>query len=300
MHTFFEPVLVNKSNWESVKANLKKHPIRQSIFSQLESDIRVHSLSLKYVWAGEETYTINQKEHRLGNHYFVLVNHQHDCTVRIRQGTVSRGLCIDIEEQLFAEALQHLAQPNELDADKAAIARFFGTAELFSQSTLAPGTLQASLQHIVHQKEMIYTREFIVLLTQQIIESQSALIGHYNRLHTAKLSTKKELYHRLHKAKSLLAENPSQQNVMRQIAREVCLSEFRFYHLFRQTFGLTAHQFQHRCLMQKAVALRPAHASWTAVADLLGYPDLATFSKVFKKMYGVSPKEYERGGGGCV
>lgn len=294
MHTFIEPILVDKSNWARVQADIKNHPIRQSKFSHLESGIHVHSISFKYVWEGKETYVINQKEHHLTNHQFVVVNHQNECTVRIGQQAFSQGICIDVEEHLLAEALQYMAQPNELDTDNAAIARFFGTAELFSQGTTAPASLKAILQNIANKKDIIYTKEFIILLTQEIIQSQTELIKQYNRLKTAKLSTKKELYHRLAKAKNLLADNPTQQSVMRQIAQEVCLSEFRFHHLFKQTFGLTAHQFQHQCLMQKALTLHQDHSSWTAVADALGYPDLPTFSKVFKKMYGVSPKYYER------
>lgn len=292
MHTFFKSILVDKSNWARIQADIKNHPIRQSKFSHLESDIRVHSLSFKYVWEGKETYVINQKEHHLGNHQFVVVNHQNECTVRIGQQAFSQGICVDIEEQLFAEALQHIAQPNELDADNAAIARFLGTSELFSQGTAAPASLKAILQNIASQKDITYTKEFIILLTQEIIQSQVGLIKQYNRLKTAKLSTKKELYYRLTQAKNLLADNPNQQCTMRQIAQEVCLSEFRFHHLFKQTFGLTAHQFQHQCLMQKALTLHQHYGSWTAVADDLGYPDLATFSKVFKKTYGVSPKHY--------
>ena len=293
MNTFFEPILVDNSNWEKVMADSRNHPIRQSNFSQLESVIQVHSMSFKYVWQGDETYVINQKEHHLGSQQFVVVNHQCDCKVRIGGRAPSRGICVDIEEQLFAEAVQHMSQPNELEADKAAIARFFGTAELFSQGTRASEALQTVFQKIVHQENIIYTKEFIVLLTQLIIESQVPLITQYNRLSAAKPSTKKELYDRLSKAKGLLAENPTHQSIMRDIAREVCLSEFRFHHLFKQTFGLTAHQFQHQCLMQKAVALQPLYGSWTAVADALGYPDLATFSKVFKKSHGVSPRQYE-------
>lgn len=292
MNTFFEPILVDKSNWEKVKADFKNYPIRQSNFSHLESDIHVHSLSFKYVWEGEETYVINQKEHHLSGHQFVVVNRHYDCKVRIGEHVTSRGICVDLDEQLFAEAIQYIAQPDELEADEAAIARFFGTAELFSQETPAPTSLKRIFQKIVNQENTIYTKEFIVLLAKEIIESQVPLIAQYGRLQTAKTATKKELYSRLSKAKSLLAENPTHQNVMRDIAREVCLSEFRFHHLFKRTFGVTAHQFQHQCLMQKAVALQPLYGSWTAVADALGYPDLATFSKVFKKMYGASPMYY--------
>lgn len=291
-HSFFEPILVNRSNWEYVKNNLANHPIRRSQFSNLESNIKIESLSLKYVWQGQETYFINQKEHVLGNHQYILVNKQNDCRVFISHLVMSQGICIDIEEKLFYEALQFFSWPNDLETECNDYVRFFQTNELFSQGLSAPKSLTRLLSQLSHSSDTIFTKEFIVLLTQEIIESQSDLITQYNRLQTVKLSTKKELYQRLLKARGLIASNANQQDLMRQIAKEVCLSEFRFHHVFRQAFGLTAHQFHHHCLMEKALDLYKQLGSWTAVADRLHYADLATFSKVFKKKYGICPRDY--------
>lgn len=67
-----------------------------------------------------------------------------------------------------------------------------------------------------------------------------------------------------------------------------------FHHLLESSFGITAHQFQHQMLMQKALNMHQKQAySWTTIADRLGYPDVQTFSKVFKKTYSVAPSFYE-------
>ena len=77
------------------------------------------------------------------------------------------------------------------------------------------------------------------------------------------------------------------------IAREFYVSKFHISHVFKENLGLSVHQY----IIKKRLAMcRDAILSNTAITEaylLCGFKDYSSFFKVFKKEYGVSPKEYK-------
>ena len=66
--------------------------------------------------------------------------------------------------------------------------------------------------------------------------------------------------------------------------------------LFRQELSTTPHKYLTELRLQSAAsALRAGNASIIEVARLSGYHDPLYFSRMFKKKYGVSPREYAKG-----
>ncbi|ALS24026.1 MULTISPECIES: helix-turn-helix transcriptional regulator [Paenibacillus] len=62
---------------------------------------------------------------------------------------------------------------------------------------------------------------------------------------------------------------------------------------FRKAYGVTPIQYIQQLRMKEAKQLiEQTNYTMTEIAQSVGYPDLFTFSKAFKKMVGVSPKEY--------
>ncbi len=294
MTSIYTPLSVGLNNWEKMKPKFGAFPVRCSHFTHLESAIKVKTISIKYVAQGIETYHIDKKEHPLTNGQYIVANQYSDCEVAIKTKEGSRGICIDIEESLFVEALQSLYAPNDFESDFSTAKHFFCSPELFSQGTHANLEIKKLLQTVENQQEIFFIEDFLKDIALELVKNQKNLIRAYNRVETVKLSTKKELFHRLYSAKNIIADNPTQQLTMKQIAQQICLSEFRFHHLFKSTFGITAHQFQHQTLMHRALEMHQIQGcSWTTIADVLGYPDIQTFSKVFKKIYSVSPRFYE-------
>ena len=80
---------------------------------------------------------------------------------------------------------------------------------------------------------------------------------------------------------------------MRTVAEECCLSEFRFYRLFKQCFGISPGQYVQQRRIEEAIILSRQDLSWTEIALHLNFTDLAAFSNAFKKVKGVSPSAYK-------
>lgn len=81
------------------------------------------------------------------------------------------------------------------------------------------------------------------------------------------------------------------------IAAELGISSSHCYRVFRQVFGLSPREFLSRQMLHEAkVLLDDPRLSVSHISAILGYRDIAHFSRQFKRWHGKSPREYREGG----
>lgn len=80
-----------------------------------------------------------------------------------------------------------------------------------------------------------------------------------------------------------------------QLGEALGYSYSHLSHLFSQKTGLTIKQYLNRKRFEKAVEwLKESDYSITEISDKLGYQSIHTFSKAFRKSYGLSPTDYQQ------
>ena len=85
---------------------------------------------------------------------------------------------------------------------------------------------------------------------------------------------------------------------VKEIAKSVSLEPHYFAELFRKETGKTpSYYFQEMKIQEARRLLRLPGNTVTYVATVLGYSDSAHFSKRFKQLTGVNPREYQKKGG---
>lgn len=88
-------------------------------------------------------------------------------------------------------------------------------------------------------------------------------------------------------------ESPDAGSVTR-IAKAVGMSKSHFIRSFKQAYGTTPKQYHLYVLMRRAAALIvQTDMSVKEIAYHFGYKDPTTFSRAFRKYFGVSPTEYQ-------
>lgn len=78
------------------------------------------------------------------------------------------------------------------------------------------------------------------------------------------------------------------------LAAQMNLSAFHFARLFKNSFGLSPHQYvlQNRVERAKKLIAVSAKPNLTDVGLQVGFYDQAHFTKAFKRVVGVSPKGF--------
>jgi len=80
-----------------------------------------------------------------------------------------------------------------------------------------------------------------------------------------------------------------------EIAREVGISPFHFIRQFHAVFGVTPHQYRIDTRLQAARhLLADGRSSVTDVCMEVGFSSLGSFSALFSRRFGESPRAYRR------
>ncbi len=84
-------------------------------------------------------------------------------------------------------------------------------------------------------------------------------------------------------------------STMEQVARACRISRSRLYTLFEKHIGTTPKKYLADLKLRAAADLL-AQTDWTLdrIADEIGYPDAATFSKSFRRHHGISPGRWRK------
>lgn len=98
---------------------------------------------------------------------------------------------------------------------------------------------------------------------------------------------------RIEKAKNYLDENFDEKLRIEIIAKDIGLSRKHFSEKFKQIYGVSPKKY----LIDKKISharylLEQTDLSVKGIADMMGYPDMYTFSRQFKKMTGYAPTRY--------
>lgn len=78
-----------------------------------------------------------------------------------------------------------------------------------------------------------------------------------------------------------------------ELAKQFGLSQNYLGNLFKAQTGETFAAFQNRLVLQRAKSMLADGGSVSAVSELCGFSDVFYFSKLFKRQFGQSPREYK-------
>jgi AraC family transcriptional regulator len=93
-----------------------------------------------------------------------------------------------------------------------------------------------------------------------------------------------------------IEENLAETVRLSTLAALVGLSPYHFVRAFRQSFGVPPHRYHvQRRIEHAKMLLKAPENSITAVALAVGFAETSSFSTAFRKLTGISPREFRRG-----
>ena len=253
------------------------------------------SFSLKYVIDKCIHYKVGSKEHSVNSGNFLLACKQPGVKAYFDSKNIVKSICIDICPDTVAEAFTVMSAREDLEFDNYR-AKYFNYPEFFEAVCPAGSSLFGKkLDGLVAaikkgQGEREVNREWFLDLAEKIICHEYGNFLALNGLHSVKLETRKELLRRLNNGKQFINENFLNIDSIGEIATASNLSEFHFFRSFRQAYGITPYQYiLNKRLEAAGELIKQGALSITEISLHCNFPDLFTFSKAFKRRYGISP-----------
>lgn len=103
-----------------------------------------------------------------------------------------------------------------------------------------------------------------------------------------------EKYEQVRQSRMLMDTQFSEPLELDDLAKAACMSRFHFVRIFQQMYGLTPRVYLRDLRISKAKDLIKTGMPVTQACLDVGYQSMPTFSSVFKKCTGHTPREYQR------
>jgi AraC-like DNA-binding protein len=118
-----------------------------------------------------------------------------------------------------------------------------------------------------------------------LAESRTAMEG----LKAAKVSTRRELYRRLERARAFLHDHDDRSVSLSEMAATAGLSQFHLARYFKDAYGEAPIAYHRALRLARAATLLAAGHSVAAAAEATGYSDQVALSHAFRRKYGAPP-----------
>ncbi len=258
------------------------------------------TLSLKSVARGVARWSTPRSRYLIDPGSLVVLNHDQTYTLDIdaedRTCTMvlffEPGLVEDVARALAATPGELLEVPGDAPAG----------IELCERLHAKTGRLAARLQAIEAELaggalDAARVEEHMLAVAAEILVLEGRARRETLDFPGLRPSTRVEAYRRLHWARDFLDASFAEPLTVAGLARIACMSPFHFQRLFKRAFGETPMaRVQSRRLARAAHLLTTTDLPVTRICMDVGFDGLGTFSALFRRRFGLPPRDYRRCG----
>jgi AraC family transcriptional regulator len=261
-------------------------PAGKLVLSRLKpgaSAIGASSPSIKLVLDGDERYEIDGRTITVRPGEFLYLDAGSACFGINRTEMI--GLCLLLPAGAETWAGEAFAGHDPV----------LGRALILSTRASAMGrTLDAYGRRIAADPALgaVLADELVARVEQAIAEPLAASKAAMDGLKAAKLSTRRELYKRLERARTFLHDNDARGVTLGEMAAVAGLSQFHLARYFKDAFGESPITYHRSLRLERAARLLEAGLSVADAAEASGYSDQVALSHAFRRKYGAPPHSW--------
>jgi AraC-like DNA-binding protein len=253
---------------------------------------------------GRALYRFDRSEVAVDDGGYLILNEGQPYSIEIASPTLVETFVLWFPNGWCDEVFQTVTKPAEtvLDTEPNEIR---SSASFFERYTLHDDAVspKARLLRAAYKGERLmqdsWLEEKLRDLLASMIASQDPVRAKMEKLRAVRVSTREELWRRVNRARDYLHAHLKSPVSLAETARVACLSPFHLLRVFRCVFGETPHQYLNRCRIERAkFLLEKTQIPVTAICLEAGFSSLGSFSSLFRRTCGVSPRQWRQLHGG--
>jgi AraC-like DNA-binding protein len=135
--------------------------------------------------------------------------------------------------------------------------------------------------------------ELLFFLLEELMLNNTEAIKAMNKIDAAKFSTRKEIYRRLNDVKDYIDSCFNEDVTLNDLSAIALMSPFHLLRQFKKNYKITPHQYimKQRLEHSKKIILN-TNNSLTDICFMIGFKDMSSYSRLFKRTYGLSPLQF--------
>jgi AraC family transcriptional regulator len=258
-------------------------------------------LSIKTVARGSARWQTTEADRLVDTCNYLILNAGHPYTLTIDTRETTETFCLFFRRGLVEDASRVYGSEPAALLDNPADPDQPSTQEEFFETLHAHDSVLSPLLQTMHSR-LANNQATAPWLEDQFMAVAAGLVklhGEANR-RVAKISAKKpgtrlELYRRLLRGRDYMDSFFSAHVRLSEVARQACLSPYHFHRRFREVFRETPNQYLQRKRLEHAGRLLERdNFSVTDVCLETGFESVTSFSGLFRRSFGCSPREYRQ------
>ena len=229
-------------------------------------------LSIKTVERGFGVWTTEEGRFRVDESSFLVLNEGQPYSLEIESRETVETCCVFFQRGFVGPALE------------------------------LPTRLWAPDERILPRMRAIFRAEPDEEVEDQLVELADELRELIRKAHGERLrapgvraGTREEVHRRVERAREYLHGRYREDVSLEELARVACLSPYHFHRAFAQVFGETPRCYRTRLRLEQARhLLARGEMPVTEVCLESGFESLGSFSTLYRRRFGVSPRQQKR------
>jgi AraC family transcriptional regulator len=254
-------------------------------------------LSMKCAFGGKEYYQKERCKYGVSDESFLLLNEGTEYSSYIEPGEAVESLTINFNIDYQADVGRVVLAGNDKLLDDPFTTGKRGMVieeKLFSHnSTASPLVYKIKKLTANFEKNADAINETLYFLLEAILLSDAALFNEIKEVDAVKLSTRKEMFRRLNEVRDYIDSCFNEDISLEKLSKIALMSPFHLLRQFRKNYHTTPHQYLiTRRLNRAKSSITYSNASLADICFMTGFRDASSFSKLFKRRFGLSPQQY--------
>ncbi|HLW98220.1 MAG TPA: AraC family transcriptional regulator [Candidatus Acidoferrales bacterium] len=264
----------------------------------------VTPLSIKTMVAGSAAWETPARRYVVHENTYLVLNDGQTYTLTIDSFKKATTFCIFFEHGFVEEVHRAMrsAADTQLDEPHAYHSPHMDFHERLEPRSSPVLAATSEFQQTLSSGRLSRTaaEESFLKIAETLLKQHRRELATTDNFPAQRRATREELLRRVSRGRDYMLSSLSERVTLAEAARAACLSPYHFLRAFHHAFGATPHQFLTRQRLDRArLLLTRGDRSVTDVCLESGFQSLGSFSSLFRRHFGVSPQQVQRGTQTC-